>query len=67
MQIIIPMAGSGERFKQAGFPQIKPLVKVDDKPMIEYVINFFPGEEDFLFICNQEHLRKTDLKTFCSN
>ena len=62
MQIIIPMAGSGQRFKKAGYKTIKPLIEVDGKPIIEYVTNLFPGEEDFLFICSQEQLDTTDLK-----
>ncbi len=62
MQIIIPMAGSGKRFTTAGHKTIKPLIVVDGKPIIEYVINLFPGEDNFLFICNKEHLQNTELK-----
>ena len=62
MQIVIPMAGTGKRFATAGYKDIKPLIKVDGKPIIEYVINLFPGENDFVFICNKEHLATTALK-----
>lgn len=62
MQIIIPMAGNGKRFLDAGHKTIKPLIPVEGKPIIEYVVNLFPGEEDFLFICNNEHLKNTNLK-----
>lgn len=34
----------------------KPLIEIDGKPMIAHVIDMFPGEKDFLFICNKEHL-----------
>lgn len=56
MQIIIPMSGFGERFRQAGYRVPKPLIEIDGKPIIAHVIDMFPGEHDFLFICNQAHL-----------
>lgn len=56
MQIVIPMSGFGERFRRAGYDVPKPLIDVDGKPIIAHVIDLFPGETDFLFICNQEHL-----------
>lgn len=56
MQIIIPMSGFGERFRRAGYDLPKPLIVVDGKPVIAHVIDMFPGETDFLFICNQDHL-----------
>jgi NDP-sugar pyrophosphorylase family protein len=61
MQIVIPMAGTGERFKRAGYKEPKPLIEVDGKPMIEHVVNLFPGEKNFLFICNQAHIDTSDL------
>ena len=56
MQIIIPMSGFGERFRRAGYDVPKPLILVDGKPIIAHVIDMFPGETDFLFICNEDHL-----------
>lgn len=61
MKIVIPMSGSGERFRRAGYAEPKPLIPVDERPMIEHVIGMFPGEEDFVFICNREHLQSTSL------
>ncbi len=58
MQILIPMSGFGERFRRAGFSVPKPLIEVDGKPMIGHVIDMFPGENDFVFICNREHLNE---------
>ena len=57
------MAGSGKRFVDAGYSTIKPLIKVQGKSMVEYVVNLFPGEDNFLFICSNEHLEKTNLKS----
>ena len=58
MQIIVPMSGFGERFRRAGYALPKPLIEIDGKPIVAHVINMFPGESDFIFICNQEHLNE---------
>ena len=55
-QIVIPMSGYGERFRRAGYDVPKPLIEVEGKPIIAHVIDMFPNESDFLFICNQDHL-----------
>jgi choline kinase len=56
MQIVIPMSGFGERFRRTGYDVPKPLIEVDGKPIIGHVIDLFPGETDFIFICNEDHL-----------
>ena len=60
MKIIIPLAGKGKRFND--FLSPKPLIEIDGKPMIEHVVNYFPRKSQFIFICNEDHLAKTDLK-----
>lgn len=61
MQIIIPMAGRGDRYARDGFKAIKPLIQIDGRPMIEHIIGLFPRNSDFLFICAEDHLEKTPL------
>ncbi len=56
MQIVIPMSGFGKRFRRAGYVLPKPLIEIDGKPVIAHVIDMFPGETDFIFICNRDHL-----------
>jgi len=56
MQIVIPMSGFGERFRRAGYTVPKPLVEINGKPIIAHVIDMFPGESNFIFICNRVHL-----------
>ncbi|MBI2578458.1 MAG: NTP transferase domain-containing protein [Candidatus Aenigmarchaeota archaeon] len=63
MKIVIPMAGFGERFHKAGYREIKPLIKIGGKPMIQHVVEAFPGEEEFIFICNNGHLKSTNLES----
>ncbi|MEK6919115.1 MAG: sugar phosphate nucleotidyltransferase [Nanoarchaeota archaeon] len=62
MQIVIPMSGIGRRFIESGYSNPKPLIEVEGKPIIEHVINMFPGEDDFLFICNSDHLKNTKMR-----
>ena len=41
--VLIPMAGHGQRFKDAGYKPIKPLIDVDGLPMIVRVLeNLMP-------------------------
>lgn len=56
------MSGVGRRFQEAGYKDPKPLILADGKPIIEHVVGMFPGETDFLFICNEEHLKSTRLR-----
>ena len=56
------MSGFGERFRRAGYSVPKPLIEIDDKPIIAHVIDMFPGEQDFIFICNQDHLSNPDYR-----
>lgn len=56
------MSGSGNRFIEGGFDTPKPLILIDDKPMIEHVCNLFPQESRFTFICNSDHLNNTSMR-----
>jgi len=61
IQLVIPMSGKGFRFLKEGYTDPKPLIKVQGKPIIEHVIDIFPGVEDVLFICREEHLSETNM------
>ena len=57
MKIIIPMTGYGSRFVAAGYTDLKPLIPVQGKPILQWIVEgMFPEETDFLFVCRQEHL-----------
>ena len=62
MKVIIPMSGIGKRFVDAGFKVPKPLIEVEGQPIIYHIIDLFPGETEFYFICNDFHLRTTTMK-----
>lgn len=63
MQLIIPMSGSGKRFRDAGYNDPKPLIRVDDLPMIQHVVSLFPGIASVTFICNSEDIKNTDMES----
>ncbi len=42
IQIIMPLAGDGLRFKKAGYPVIKPIIDVDGKPMFTLPLSSLP-------------------------
>ena len=64
LNIVIPMAGRGSRFADAGYKMPKPLIDIHGRPMIEYVTNNIRPdcEHRFIYICQQEHLEKYGLE-----
>jgi NDP-sugar pyrophosphorylase family protein len=67
MHIVIPMSGIGKRFLDAGYKDPKPLIVVDGKPIIGHVVDMFPGETKFTFICNAEHLAQTNMRSILTD
>ncbi len=49
MQILVPMAGAGSRFRDAGYTLPKPLIDVDGRPMISRVIDNLGRNNDLTF------------------
>ena len=62
IHLIIPMSGVGKRFIDYGYDTPKPLIVVDGKPIIEHVVGLFPEIEKVSFICNETHLRDTNMR-----
>lgn len=63
MKIIIPMAGTGDRFVKAGYTDPKPLISVNNKMIIEYICDMFDKNDDeIIFICNDIHLKTTNMR-----
>ncbi|MFA5138769.1 MAG: NTP transferase domain-containing protein [Elusimicrobiota bacterium] len=58
MQVVIPMCGSGERFRAAGYRMPKPLIPVDGKPVIAHLIEKFPKGWPLVFICTTGQVRR---------
>ncbi|MBQ8161524.1 MAG: glycosyltransferase family 2 protein [Clostridia bacterium] len=66
LNIVVPMAGRGSRFANAGYKLPKPLIEIHGHPMIEYVIRDITPScpHRFIFLCLQDHLEKYDLASF---
>ena len=62
MKVIIPMAGFGNRFVEAGYRDPKPLITVNGKRILEYICGMFDKEDELIFICNDYHLATTPMK-----
>jgi HAD superfamily hydrolase (TIGR01509 family) len=67
LNILIPMAGSGKRFKDAGYTFPKPLIEINGKPMIQYVIENLNIKANWIFIVQKEHYNKYNLKNLLNN
>jgi NDP-sugar pyrophosphorylase family protein len=57
-QLVIPMAGLGQRFADAGYTLPKPLIPVGGVPMVVRVVNNLPVADRTVFICHPEHIRQ---------
>lgn len=59
MNIVIPMAGEGSRFKKAGYSKPKPFIDVDGKCMIERVMdNLNYPDAHYILIARPEHIEQ---------
>lgn len=57
MNIVIPMAGLGSRFAQAGYQKPKPFIDVAGKPMIVRVLeNIACPRARFILLARKEHM-----------
>jgi len=63
LNVLIPMAGAGTRFKEVGYSFPKPLVEVDGKPMIQLVVENIGIDANFVYVCQKEHRKKFNLDT----
>lgn len=66
MNVLIPMAGAGSRFAQAGYTFPKPLIEVTGKPMIQVVVNNLNIDAHFIFLVQKEHYEKYNLQSVLS-
>ena len=55
---LIPMAGAGQRFVDAGYKTPKPLIEVDGIPIAVQAAKSLPTADHWIFICRDEHILK---------
>ena len=62
LNVLIPMAGAGSRFAQAGYTFPKPLIEVHGKPMIQVVVENLNIQANYIFLVQKDHYEKYNLK-----
>lgn len=63
MNILIPMAGAGKRFSDAGYMFPKPIIEIQNKPMIQWVVDSLKINANYIFIVQKEHQKKFNIKS----
>jgi HAD superfamily hydrolase (TIGR01509 family) len=61
INVLIPMAGAGSRFAEAGYVFPKPLIDVNNKPMIQAVVDNLAISATYTYIVQREHYEKYNL------
>jgi HAD superfamily hydrolase (TIGR01509 family) len=61
LNVLIPMAGAGSRFEQAGYTFPKPLIDVNGSPMIQTVVNNLNFDSKYTFLVQKSHRCKYNL------
>ena len=61
LNVIIPMAGAGSRFVQAGYTFPKPLIQINNKTMIQLVVENLGLDANYIFIVQKEHKIKYNI------
>ena len=63
MNVLIPMAGAGSRFVNAGFTFPKPLISIGEKPMIQLAVENLNVSANFIFIVRRDHYEAYHLES----
>ena len=63
LNILIPMAGAGKRFSDAGYSFPKPLIEANNKPMIQWVVESLNLKGKYIFLISKEHQKKYNIKS----
>jgi len=68
LQIVVPMAGKGQRFVDAGYTLPKPMLPIGGVPMVVRAVMDLPPAERIVFLVRTEHIEQFGLdKIICSH
>ena len=67
INVLIPMAGKGSRFAQAGYTFPKPLIEINKKPMIQWVIESLNIQGNYIFIIQKDHQDKYNIRSLLNS
>tara|TARA_B110000263_G_scaffold177843_1_gene155577 strand:+ start:181 stop:1326 length:1146 start_codon:yes stop_codon:yes gene_type:complete len=67
--IVIPMAGHGKRFKNAGITKPKFMIEVESKTLFEWSLDSLPIEisRKIIFVCLEKHEKEFNVSKFIKN
>jgi len=63
LNIVIPMAGAGKRFADAGYSFPKPLIDIKGKPMIQVVVENLNIDANYIYLVQKEHNERYNIST----
>ena len=68
IQLVIPMAGRGSRFTEAGYQTLKPLLPIHGEPMVSVVLRNLFSEKlsDVILVCQRDTFESRDLRAALS-
>lgn len=58
---LIPMAGEGQRFIDAGYTTPKPLIDINGLPMVVRAAKSLPEADQWIFICLEKHIKQANI------
>jgi beta-phosphoglucomutase-like phosphatase (HAD superfamily)/dTDP-glucose pyrophosphorylase len=61
INVLIPMAGEGSRFIEAGYSIPKPLIEINGESMINVVHDSIGLDAHYIFVARSEHIEKFNL------
>lgn len=61
LNVLIPMAGLGSRFYEAGYIFPKPLIEVNGNPMIQEVVNSLSIDAKYIYVVKKDHFEQYHL------
>lgn len=64
LDILVLMAGQGQRFIRAGYDRPKPLIELHGKPMVAHIIDNLATDRGhrFIFACLEQHVEQHGLR-----
>ena len=67
MTNLITLAGEGTRFSKEGVELPKPLIPIQEIPMIFRAVDCLPKAEKYVFVCRKEHIEKYNIDKLLSD
>ncbi len=67
INIVIPAAGQGKRFIEAGYQYPKPLIIIDGRPMLDFVLSNFDRKGNNILLVQEQHIKQYCIEDILKN